>query len=125
MPAKAQKLRKTKKKEIPPAERAAPVPATGGGRAVGRGSRRVISGLVKRDRMNKTITVEIGRLVRHPKFGKYLKRRTMCKAHDEKNEAHEGDVVEIMETRPLSATKRWRLVRVLRRFGKRTPVEAS
>ncbi len=110
MPAKAQKPRKTKKKEIPSAER---------------GSRRVISGLVKRDRMNKTITVEIGRLVRHPKFGKYLKRRTMCKAHDEKNEAHEGDVVEIMETRPLSATKRWRLVRVLRRFGKHTPVEAS
>jgi small subunit ribosomal protein S17 len=82
-----------------------------------RNKRRVVSGVVKSDKMDKTITVRVERLVRHPKFGKYLRRFTTCKVHDEKNEAKAGDFVEIMETRPISATKRWRLTRVLRRPG--------
>lgn len=62
---------------------------------------------------NKTIRVEIKYLVRHPKYGKYLRRRTVLHAHDEKNECVNGDVVEVMQTRPLSKTKCWRLVRIL------------
>ena len=63
--------------------------------------------------MNKTRRVEVERLVPHPKYGKFIKRRTVCHAHDEKNESHVGDTVEIMETRPLSKLKRWRLVRIV------------
>ena len=63
--------------------------------------------------MNKTRRVEIPRLVKHPRYGKYINRRTICHVHDEKNESHIGDTVEIMETRPLSKTKHWRLVRVV------------
>ena len=70
-------------------------------------------GVVTRDKMNKTRRVEIQRLVKHPRYGKYIKQRTICYVHDEKNESHMGDTVEIMETRPLSKTKRWRLVRVV------------
>jgi small subunit ribosomal protein S17 len=55
--------------------------------------------------------------MRHPKYGKYLKRRIMLHAHDEKNEAKVGDVVEIMECRPLSKSKSWRLVNILRKFA--------
>ena len=78
-----------------------------------RGKRRVEVGLVTSDKMNKTRRVEIPRLVKHPRYGKYIKRRTVCKVHDEHNESHAGDTVEIMETRPLSKTKHWRLVRVV------------
>ena len=63
--------------------------------------------------MNKTRRVEIPRLVKHPRYGKYIKRRTICHVHDENNESHTGDTVEIMETRPLSKTKHWRLVRIV------------
>ena len=78
-----------------------------------RGQRRVVVGVVTSDKMNKTRRVEIPRLVKHARYGKYIKRRTICKVHDEKNEAHTGDTVEIMETRPLSKTKNWRLLRVV------------
>src|SRR5215210_5126786 len=71
-------------------------------------------GVVTSDKMNKTRRVEIERLVPHPKYGKYLKRRTICHAHDESNQSHVGDLVEIMETRPLSKLKRWRIVRIVR-----------
>src|SRR5215210_7880259 len=71
-------------------------------------------GVVTSDKMNKTRRVEIERLVPHPKYGKYLKRRTICHAHDESNGSHVGDLVEIMETRPLSKLKRWRIVRIVR-----------
>jgi small subunit ribosomal protein S17 len=57
--------------------------------------------------------VEIPRLVRHPKYGKYLRRRTICHVHDENNESKAGDLVEIVESRPLSRLKRWELVRVV------------
>jgi small subunit ribosomal protein S17 len=71
-------------------------------------------GVVTSDKMNKTRRVEIERLVPHPKYGKFLKRRTVCHAHDEANATHLGDIVEIMETRPLSKLKRWRIVRIVR-----------
>ena len=78
-----------------------------------RGNRRVVTGVVTRDKNLKTRRVEVERLVRHPKYGKYIKQRTICYAHDENNESHLGDTVEIMESRPMSRTKRWRLVRVV------------
>jgi small subunit ribosomal protein S17 len=78
-----------------------------------RGSRRTLVGTVTRDKMDKTRRVEITRLVKHPRYNKYIKRRTICYAHDEKNEARNGDLVEIMETRPLSKLKNWRLIRVV------------
>jgi small subunit ribosomal protein S17 len=78
-----------------------------------RGNRRVVTGVVTRDKNLKTRRVEVERLVRHPKYGKYVKQRTICYAHDEANESHLGDTVEIMESRPMSRTKRWRLVRVV------------
>jgi small subunit ribosomal protein S17 len=71
-------------------------------------------GVVTSDKMNKTRRVEIERLVPHPKYGKFQKRRTVCHAHDEANETRTGDIVEIMETRPLSKLKRWRIVRIVR-----------
>lgn len=71
-------------------------------------------GVVTSDKMDKTRRVEVERLVPHPKYGKFLKRRTVCHAHDEANATHIGDLVEIMETRPLSKLKRWRIVRVVR-----------
>jgi small subunit ribosomal protein S17 len=78
-----------------------------------RGNRRVAIGVVTSAKMNKTRRVEIPRLVKHPRYGKYIKRRTVCHVHDETNESRLGDTVEIMETRPLSKTKNWRLVRVV------------
>jgi small subunit ribosomal protein S17 len=78
-----------------------------------RGRRRVVTGVVTSDKMNKTRRVEIPRLVKHARYGKYIRRRTVCHVHDEQNESHTGDTVEIMETRPLSKTKNWRLLRVV------------
>src|ERR1700730_6124069 len=78
-----------------------------------RGKRRVAIGVVTSDKMNKTRRVEIPRLVKHQRYGKYIRRRTVCHVHDEQNQSHQGDTVEIMETRPLSRTKHWRLVRVV------------
>src|ERR671935_2101901 len=80
-----------------------------------RGKRRVATGVVTSDKMNKTRRVEIPRLVKHPRYGKYVRRRTVCHVHDENNETRTGDTVEIMESRPLSKTKHWRLVRVVSR----------
>jgi small subunit ribosomal protein S17 len=65
--------------------------------------------------MEKTIAVRLTRFVKHPQFFKFLRRETIFKAHDERREAKEGDTVRIEETRPLSKTKRWRLVEVIRR----------
>ena len=78
-----------------------------------RGIRRVAVGVVTSDKMNKTRRVEIPRLVKHARYGKYIRRRTICHVHDEQNESRAGDTVEIMESRPLSKTKHWRLVRVV------------
>ena len=89
--------------------------------AVSRGKRRVAVGVVTSDKMNKTRRVEVPRLVKHPRYGKYVRRRTVCHAHDETNESRLGDTVEIMETRPLSKLKHWRLVRVV----VKAPAQAS
>lgn len=78
-----------------------------------RNKRRSVVGVVTRDKMNKTRRVEIQRLVKHPRYGKYIRQRTVCYVHDENNESAQGDTVEIMETRPLSKLKNWRLVRVV------------
>jgi len=84
-------------------------------KTVERGNRRTFVGVVTSDKMNKTRRIEIGRLVKHARYGKYIKRRTICYAHDEANESHIGDTVEIMETRPLSKLKTWRLIRVVKK----------
>ena len=80
-----------------------------------RGARKFRVGLVVSDKMDKTITIAIERQVKHPIYGKFVKQTTKLKAHDENNEAGEGDVVRIQETRPMSKTKRWRLVEVVER----------
>ena len=74
---------------------------------------RVLVGVVKSDKMNKSRRVEIERFVRHPKYTKIVRRKTVCHVHDEQNESHIGDTVEIEESRPLSKLKRWRLVRIV------------
>jgi small subunit ribosomal protein S17 len=86
---------------------------TGTPETLDRGNRRVVTGVVTSDKMNKTRRVEVPRLVKHPRYGKYVRRRTVCHAHDETNESRTGDTVEIMETRPISKLKHWRLVRVV------------
>src|SRR3954468_20013305 len=80
-----------------------------------RSRRKTEVGVVTSDKMNKTRRVVVERLVPHPKYGKMMRRRTVCHMHDEANETHLGDLVEIMETRPLSKLKRWRLVRIVRK----------
>ncbi|HET8573427.1 MAG TPA: 30S ribosomal protein S17 [Edaphocola sp.] len=70
-------------------------------------------GLVTSDKMDKTITVAVERKVKHPIYGKFLKKTTKFHAHDETNQCGIGDTVRIMETRPLSKTKRWRLVEII------------
>jgi small subunit ribosomal protein S17 len=90
-----------------------------------RGQRRTEVGVVTSDKMNKTRRVEIPRLLKHPRYGKYIKRRTICKVHDENNDSHVGDTVEIMETRPLSKTKSWRLVRVVTKAPAQAATEAE
>jgi small subunit ribosomal protein S17 len=79
-----------------------------------RGRRKTEIGVVASDKMSKTRRVIVERLVPHPKYGKMMRRRTVCHAHDEANSSHKGDLVEIMETRPLSKLKRWRIVRIVR-----------
>lgn len=76
-------------------------------------AKRVSIGVVTSDKMAKTRRVEIPRLVRHPKYGKILRRKTVCHVHDENNESHVGDTVEIVEARPRSRTKRYDLVRIV------------
>ncbi len=80
-----------------------------------RNARKVRVGLVVSDKMDKTITVAIERQVKHPIYGKFIKKTTKLHAHDETNDANAGDTVRIQETRPLSKTKRWRLVEVVER----------
>lgn len=81
--------------------------------AVERGSRKTARGYVVSDKMDKTIVVEVEDRVKHPLYGKVIRVTSKVKAHDENNTAGIGDLVLINETRPLSATKRWRLVEIL------------
>ena len=78
-----------------------------------RNLRKIRQGVVTSNKMTKTITVAVERKVKHPIYGKFVKKTTRFHAHDEKNECTIGDIVRIMETRPLSKTKRWRLVEVV------------
>ncbi|HXH02833.1 MAG TPA: 30S ribosomal protein S17 [Candidatus Competibacteraceae bacterium] len=76
---------------------------------------RTMTGRVTSNKMDKTITVLVERLVRHPVYGKYVRRSTKLHAHDANNECREGDVVVVEQCRPLSKTKAWRLVKILER----------
>jgi len=77
--------------------------------------RKVREGLVVSDKMDKTVVVAVEDRVKHPLYGKVIRRTNKLKAHDENNDANTGDRVLLMETRPLSATKRWRVVEVIER----------
>lgn len=79
-----------------------------------RGRRKVFVGTVVSDRMQKTVVVSVERFLRHPDYNKLVRRRTKVKAHDEAQQCRVGDRVKIMETRPLSRDKRWRVVEVVR-----------
>jgi small subunit ribosomal protein S17 len=78
-----------------------------------RNLRKTRTGVVSSNKMNKTVVVAVERKVQHPIYGKFLKKTTKFHAHDEKNECNIGDIVKIMESRPLSKTKRWRLVEIV------------
>lgn len=80
-----------------------------------RKNRKVREGLVTSNKMDKSILVAVERKLKHPKYGKFLKRTTKLMAHDEKNECNIGDKVKVMETRPLSKSKCWRLVEIIER----------
>ena len=85
-----------------------------------RGNRRHLVGVVTSDKMNKTVVVQVTRRVREAKFGKYTVHQAKYKAHSEDNSVHVGDKVELVESRPLSKDKRWRVVRLVER-ARRTP----
>lgn len=78
-------------------------------------SQRVVTGTVVSNKMNKTIIVQIERKVKHPSYGKYVRRFSKMVAHDEENACQIGDIVTIQQTRPLSKTKRWKLIEILKR----------
>jgi len=80
-----------------------------------RGRRKVRTGVVVSEKMDKTVLVKIDRVMRHPVYQKTVRRSSKLAAHDENNEAHVGDTVRVMETRPLSKTKRWRVVEIVER----------
>lgn len=88
-----------------------------------RGNRRRVVGVVTSDKMQKSVVVEVKRLVKHPLYGKYIRRRTKLMAHDEDNAAGVGDRVELVEARPLSKRKSWRVVRVLEKAASTEPVQ--
>jgi small subunit ribosomal protein S17 len=83
--------------------------------AATRNARKVREGLVVSDKMDKTVVVEVEDRVKHALYGKVMRRTSRLKAHDENNDCGVGDRVQLMETRPLSATKRWRVVTILER----------
>lgn len=80
-----------------------------------RGKRKTLIGVVISDKMDKTVVVVVNRLVLHPVYKKYVRKRTKVKAHDEKNECHIGDKVLLIESRPLSKEKRWRVKEIVER----------
>ncbi|HEX9123707.1 MAG TPA: 30S ribosomal protein S17 [Actinomycetota bacterium] len=80
-----------------------------------RGRRKIRTGLVVSDKMDKTVLIKVDRKMRHPLYKKIVRRSSKLAVHDEGNEAHVGDTVRVMETRPLSKTKRWRIVEIVER----------
>ena len=87
-----------------------------------RGKRKVFVGVVVSDKMDKTVVVAVDRLTRHPLYKKVIRKTSKFYAHDENNQCRVGDIVEIMETRPLSKLKRWRVVRIVQRAKVPLPV---
>lgn len=79
------------------------------------GARKVRMGRVTSSKMDKTVVVTVDRLVRHPLYGKTIKKRSKLYAHDEENQCNEGDIVRVSETRPLSRTKCWRVVEIIKK----------
>jgi small subunit ribosomal protein S17 len=100
-------------------------PESGSQPEVIRNRRKTEIGRVATAKMSKTRRVEVERLVPHPKYGKLQRFRTICYVHDENNDSRPGDLVEIMETRPLSKLKRWRLVRIVRPGAQRALEESE
>jgi small subunit ribosomal protein S17 len=93
---------------------------------VERNSRKSMEGVVLSDKMDKTRVVSVERLVKHPFYEKIMRKSSKFAVHDEQNQSHEGDLVEIMSTRPLSKTKRWRLVRIIKSAPRlATPAKAQ
>jgi len=86
--------------------------------ALERNDRKVMQGMVTSNKMSKTLVIQIDRKVKHPMYEKFVSRRTKLYAHDEKGEAKVGDIVEVVQTRPLSKLKRWRLVRIVQKATK-------
>jgi small subunit ribosomal protein S17 len=80
-----------------------------------RGIRKILIGTVYSDKMDKTVVVMVERLVKHPRYKKYVKKGAKYKAHDENNECHTGDIVSIIETRPLSREKRWKVKEIIKK----------
>ena len=80
-----------------------------------RGNRKVVTGIVVSDKMDKTVTVQVSRRLRHPRYKKFITLSKKYHAHDDKNECGIGDMVRLMETRPLSRTKRWRVTEIVRK----------
>jgi small subunit ribosomal protein S17 len=80
-----------------------------------RNRRKARTGVVVSDKMDKTVLIAMDRKFRHPRYGKIVRRSSKLAAHDENNDAHVGDTVRVMETRPLSKTKRWRVVEIVER----------
>jgi small subunit ribosomal protein S17 len=80
-----------------------------------RGMKRQVAGIIVSNKMDKTVVVQVERLVKHPLYKKFIRRRNKFKAHDKDNACRIGDRVEISESRPLSKTKRWRVVRIIER----------
>ena len=87
--------------------------------------RKRVIGLVTGDKMQKTRRVEIPRTSQHPKYGKILRTKTVCHVHDENNDSHTGDTVEIIESRPKSKLKRWDLVRIINKASAIVAAEAA
>lgn len=90
-----------------------------------RNNRKSMEGVVVSDKMDKTRVVEVSRLVKHPFYEKVMKKSSKFAVHDEGNQSREGDLVEIMSTRPVSKTKRWRLVRIVKSYPRLAKVEAK
>ena len=98
------------------------MPLTPQAQTLPRTTRKTRVGIVTSNKMQKTIVVQVARLVRHPKYSRVLRQANSFKAHDETNSAAVGDWVKIMETRPISKDKRWRLVEILRRASTAPPL---
>jgi len=107
----------TAAEDTAPAEATAPAaaPAPAEAPAKARGERKVRTGVVVSEKMDKTVLVAVRQVMRHSTYGKTIRRSSKLAAHDEANEAHVGDTVRLMETRPLSKTKRWRVIEIVQR----------